>query len=343
MKRGVVVVMNTTNSVNIIKSANQNTVLAEILKNTEFTKRSLADITTLTFPTVSKIVDDLEQGRQITQTGKTLPTNGRKAAVYRLNPDFAFTLSVYFQYEKFTAVIGNTAKKILLLKEHSLDNKGYVCTLEQIIAENLAEYPNIKAISIGVPAGVVDGKITYINHYDELRGLDITEHFKSKFSLPVIVERDMYIFMQGISLQTEYQNDKNLAVIILTADVPGCCTMLSGNILKGFSGFAGEVGYLPVYDNTNLQQIAETAFENTDLTDYTARLIACICAVVNPQKIVVLDNEFAPKSKSELEKACCSYLPTAALPQIEICDDYHLLYREGLLELARQLLFEVTE
>ncbi len=335
--------MNVSNSINIIKTTNEGLVLSEVLKNTDFTKRSLSDITRLTFPTVSRIIDDMESKQQIIKMGLSTPANGRKATVYRLNPDYAHILTIYFQYDKFFCAVGTATREIISISQSELIDNDYIYTLEKLITDYLISDTTIKLISIGVPAGVVDGQIKFINHYEQLRDFNLTMHIKKKFNIKTVIERDMNALIHGITLQKNYADDKNLSVIILTADGPGAATMLDGNIIRGFSGFAGEVGYLPLYNDTNLQQIAENNFVNADIVDYTVRLILCITIMLNPQKIVLIENEYSPKNVDELLLKCKQHVPYGVMPKLEISNCYHENYRDGLIVLGSQLLFDSLE
>ncbi len=335
--------MNVSNSVNIIKTANQGLVLSEVLKNKDFTKRNLSDTTGLTFPTVSRIIDDMEKEHQILRVGLSTSVNGRKATVYRLNPSYAHILSIYFQYDKFFCAVGTATKEVISISQNELINNDYIYTLEKLISDYLNSDKAIKAISIGVPAGVVNGQIKFINHYEQLKDFKLKEYIEKKFNIKTAIERDMNALIQGIVLQKEYENYKNLSVIILTTDGPGAATMLDGNIIRGFSGFAGEVGYLPLYNDSNLQQIAANNFENADIVDYTVRLLLCITIMLNPQKIVLIENEFSPKNIDELLSKCKQYIPDGVMPTFEISNCYHEHYCNGLIALGSQLLFDSSE
>lgn len=282
--------------VHLIKRANRSLALAEILKSGHITKRELAERTALSFPTASKIVDDMETKGQLKQAGTTDPINGRKAAVYELNPDYAHILCVYFQYDAFHCVVGDALTQIVSAESSVVTAEGYIKTLELIIDKHLAQNPNIQAISIGVPASVRDRKIQFINHYEELQDFELARHIERKFSLPTVAERDMNAMMGAIRLQKEYEREENLALAIVTADGPGSSALIDGHLLKGASGIAGEIGFLPLYGRENLQELALSGFAGTDLTDYMAKIIACIAVTTNPRKLIILKTAYSPEN-----------------------------------------------
>lgn len=327
-----------SNSVNMIKNANESLVLKEALENKIFTKRDAADATSLTFPTVSRIIDEMEQDNVLIRNGLSAPVNGRKAAVYILNPDYAHILSVYFQYDKFFGTVASAAKEELWSFEFSLVDGDYIATLEQIITKQLLKDPLIGAAAIGVPASVVDGQIRFINHYEQLHDFHLRDHIEQRFHIKTAVERDMNALIYGLVLHKEFGQDKNLSVVIITADGPGAASMLNGHIIRGFSGFAGEAGCLPVYNDCNLQTIAENHFINADIADYTARLMLCLISLVNPEKIVLIKNDYSPQDINEVISICQKKVPESAMPVIELNEQYHMLYCEGLAALGQELI-----
>lgn len=300
----------------------------------------LAEHCALSFPTVSKIVDNMETKGQLAKFGMAESINGRRAAVYALNPAYAYILCIYFQYGTFTCVIGNTLKQVVSTESSVVLEEGYIKTLEAIIARKLAENPSIQVISIGVPASVLNGKILFINNYEELQDFDLAAHVEKKFKLRTVVEREMNAMMCAICLQKEYEQDQNLGMVFMTTDGPGCTSLINGHILRGHSGVAGEIGFLPLYDRENLQEIALKGFIDTDLIDYMAKIIACIAVTTNPKKLIIIKTAYSPTDMRALAKQCERYILKDMVPILELIDAFHTLYQTGLLELGRTVLFE---
>jgi predicted NBD/HSP70 family sugar kinase len=66
---------------------------------------------------------------------------------------------------------------------------------------------NIKAISIGVPAGVKDGELFFIPDYIKLSGFNLKKYIEEKFNIPVIIENDVNAAILGYySLNEEIIN-----------------------------------------------------------------------------------------------------------------------------------------
>lgn len=321
----------------LLKNHNRHAVLtAALAADAPFSKRELADKTALTFPTVSKIVDELAISGQLAECGTSAPVNGRKAALYCVNPDHGHILCVYFQYENFFCTITDATQKILRTQTTCVQNGDYLATLEAVIAAELARDALIRVLSVGVPGGVEGGVIRFICHYNALAGFPLQAHLFVRFGLPTVVDRDMNAMVCGLAQTGDFPTG-SVGLLLLTTDGPGYATLMDGKLLRGCAGFAGEVGYLPYGEDTNFEDVCANGF-TVDLCIYAARLIVCIAALVNPRHIIVLQNEYTPDLVA-LTARCRSLLPPSAMPQIALCATWHSLYQGGLALLGRKLLF----
>ena len=116
-------------------------------------------------------------------------------------------------------------------------------TIEASIAEILKIDPLIRAVGIGVP-GIVHRGIVSRCDIRALQGVPLVERVQNRFGLATIVENDMNITAYGY-YQKHAQELDSLAVVILPkGNGPGTGIIVDGKILRGHSGFPGEVHYL---------------------------------------------------------------------------------------------------
>jgi predicted NBD/HSP70 family sugar kinase len=323
----------------LIKRTNEKLVLDIILENKAVTKKDIVNTTGLSFPTVSKIIDTMVQQKQIYMVGQSASINGRKAFLYQLYGDYANILTIYFQYQTFIITVGNIADEIIVQKEITMNTNSYLDMLYQIIDTYLDTYPNIKVIALGIPGGIKDGQVCYINHYEELQDLKIEELMVTKYHLPCVVERDVNSIMLGLQATYHYDREAIVSLLFLTKDGPGCTSLIHGDILRGNHAFAGEVGFLSIYDDTSLQEVMTTNVLHKKEMDAISRFLINLCSFINPQELIIIENEKDIFVKQEVMAKVEGKLPISIIPTIKVVKEYQDMYVLGLLELGRNTLF----
>ncbi|MEK3808467.1 ROK family protein [Bacillus sp. FSL H8-0547] len=327
-------------SAHLIKRANEQLILKELVRQETFIKKNLAAQLGLSFPTVSKMLDDLEEKNVIMHTGMASSSNGRRASIYGINPAYGSILVLYIQYSRFWILVAN-AKKDVLLKEERTLGQDYLSTIKAIIKEMKARFTDLNVISIGVPAGVMDGEIKYMNYYDDLQGLHLKKILEEKFRVQVTVERDVNAMLQGWVLGADGEKTKNVSLLIFTDDGPGAASLINGRILRGFSAFAGEVGFLPIGEGNTLQDKMTQPQTQEESVYHAAHLISVISIMLNPETLILSGDDSVRKLIPDIVDACKQRVPEVAVPKIQFSADYHQLYSEGLLEAGRNALLGI--
>lgn len=156
--------------------------------------------------------------------------------------------------------------------------------------------------------------------------MDVLEAFRQAFGFEVVLENDVNLAALGESWQGQGQGIDNLAYVALGTGI-GSGLILGGNLVRGAANAAGEMGYLPIgadpidpeslrvgayeravathgiiqrYENVTGEKIGvpdifeRAAKEDAAAVlaiDETARYVACgiaaICAIANPQLVIL--------------------------------------------------------
>ncbi|NLI90476.1 MAG: ROK family protein [Epulopiscium sp.] len=321
----------------IIKQINTNLIRKHMLDNIILSKTQLVELTELSFPTVNKIIEELVIEGEVIDLGLQSSTGGRRARAYKLNSDYAYTLSMFISKEKIIYNIKNVFGEVVIkgIKDGGCDFS--IEDLDELIESLLKKYSQIKAIAIGVPGSVKDGIITYIDCYNDLQGFELKNYIEGKYKRHVIVENDMKAVTLGC-YKEERQEDSQFATIYLGHNGPGCGIIVNGKVVRGDREFAGEVGFLPMYNENNLQDMALKGLTKDNVLDYLARLVTVVAVIINPSRMVLYENKLFPSPK-EIEEACYDYLPRKEVPKIIISAKYERHYLEGLHFLAQELIY----
>lgn len=306
-----------------IKRKNEEAILEVLRKKGSATIRQISSETQLSYPTISKILEEMQDRICISDTQEI--TGGRNATVYRLNSEYEYRLLAYYypqtiKYEVRDAINDIVEKK----KYHFEGNVGD--ELVELAVTMKARYPMLNAAAIGLPGVVNDGVAIHVICADSLNGRNLQSEISAKCNIACVVENDMKAIVREATIVYEAEHT-SLACLYFNDKGPGCGISVNGEVLRGVNGYAGEIGFVPVDDRTVLREAAD------GYDRYCARLIASIAALINPQTVVFFTNGLQPEI-DDLQEKLLEYLPPALIPQIVLSHDHELVYFNGLMRLA---------
>lgn len=318
----------------IVKSINESQIARFIVNKPNFTKQEVAKETGLSFPTVGKIVDSFAERKMVLEIGiDHTVMGGRKPKRYCINQDFAYGLIMFFDQSCFYCEVVNAVGKPVEQFTQSVKSEGYLATIREVISKKTAQNPHLISVSIGVHGGVAEGKILYIDGYDELVNCDLKRIIEQEYNLEITVANNMRTVVYGLASRKQLMQEEAVVCLQIAENGPGCGVLVNGKPLSGFVGLVGEVGYLPAWGQKNMQEIALSHFENTDVVDYFARLIVNACVFFNPSQITLYENSYVQDADC-LRRKCKEYIPEIAIPEIDISPNYEKDFMEGLRKLA---------
>ncbi|MDE7341253.1 MAG: ROK family protein [Lachnospiraceae bacterium] len=342
---------------NLVKKINEKSIIACMRDGKAHTKQELARLTGLSFPTVGKIVEEFAGREMFVRLGTdTESPGGRKAEVYQLNPDFAHILLLFLQGE---TVYYQICDALGAVKEEGrkTGRPGQLpfSLLQESIAAAMAADGKISAVAAGIPGSVHNGTVCCIDGYRELEGRNIGAELSEAAKVPVRVSNNMSLVAMGMAAQLGKKEEsgnpgagkrgssETLVCIHLADTGPGMGAVVDGKPLQGFSGFQGEVGFMPLYGNRTVQEIALEGFRQISPGECLGKMAACICTVLNPEQVICyLEQEYA-KAAQELMQYCERYLPEYAHPRFVFDRDYRADYLHGLKGMGLELLYGYTE
>lgn len=318
----------------VVKNVNESQIARFMANRTSFTKQDAARETGLSFPTVGKIVDGFVERKMVLEIGvDDTAVGGRKPKLYAINKAFAYGLLMFFDQSCFFCEVVNAVGEPVEKFTQSVKSEGYLATIREIVSQKTSQNPKIISVSIGVHGGVADGKILYIDGYDELVGCDLKRTIQQEYNLDVTVENNMRTVVYGRANRKRLIGEEAVVCLQIAENGPGCGVLVHGKPLSGFAGLVGEVGYLPAWEGKNMQDIALSHFQGTDVVDYFARLVVSACVFFNPKQITLYENPYI-QDADHLKDKCREYLPEAALPDIVLSSDYEEDFMAGLRKWA---------
>jgi predicted NBD/HSP70 family sugar kinase len=215
-------------------------------------KPELAKITSLSLPTVNKIVDALQKSDRIKVSDVSSTGIGRKAQFYVVNENLGYILALYFRDDagsyncSVVNAIGNMIYQCTMPVDTATRSSALESTYRAVDDLLVQAGNNAKAIGIGMPSVVKkDQTLSNIPDIPEWESLNLKELIETKYGVPTFIDNDVNLLTVGF-YQNELKQQYNDVVYIYLGKGVGSGIIINKKLHKGSKGFAGEIGYLIV-------------------------------------------------------------------------------------------------
>jgi len=209
----------------------------------------------LSAPKVTTLLNDLIQDGLVKDYGKVESTGGRKPNLYGLVPDSAFFIGVDIKQNHLNLGLSDLQKNLISTVEnlpYKLDNNKE--SLEQL-CQHINQFitdlpvPREKILGIGIN---LSGRINYATgysysffHFDEE---PLSKIIESKVGIRVFLENDSRSMAYGEFCSDSVHGEKNVLFLNLDHGI-GMGVLIDGKLYYGKSGYSGEFGHIPLFDN----------------------------------------------------------------------------------------------
>lgn len=212
----------------------------------------------ISVPKAASLVSEMVLDGLLCDYGKIDSTGGRKASVYGLVPDACFFIGV--DVRKFYVNIGllDFKKNLQSVREwvpFRLENSPEsLRALIDIIQAFIAGFPDRKGRILGVGVNL-SGRINQVTghsysffHFQEEPLSRIISH---EIGIPVFLENDSRSMAYGEFMGGVVGNERNVLFINIDFGL-GMGILIDGGIYYGKSGFSGELGHIPFFQNERI-------------------------------------------------------------------------------------------
>jgi glucokinase-like ROK family protein len=241
-----------------LKNLNKHTII-DLIRFTPggISRVELARRMNLTRAAISAIMDDLLAIGVVRETEGHYPS-GRKPIVLEIDPTRGRVLGVDIGASHLNILLTDFAAHETAEMQMRLDiNRGPQVCLSQtdelvrkLLKENGLTLKDIAAIGVGVPgpivaeAGMVSGP-PIMPGWD---GYPIRDHLKEAWGCPVTLNNDAELGAVGEWAYGAGRGERNLAYIKVGTGV-GSGLLLEGQLYRGATGSAGEIGHITIDEN----------------------------------------------------------------------------------------------
>ncbi|PSL48745.1 putative NBD/HSP70 family sugar kinase [Chitinophaga niastensis] len=209
----------------------------------------------LSTPKVANLVNDLINDGLVRDYGKIESTGGRKPNLYGLVPDSAFFIGVDVKQDHLNLGLSDLNKNLVKTVEalpYELDNTKesleQLCVLINNFIDDLT-VPREKILGIGIN---ISGRINYATGYNySLFYFDeepLSKVIAAKVGIRVFLENDSRAMAYGEFCSDIVNGERDVLFLNLDYGI-GMGVVIDGKLYYGKSGYSGEVGHIPLFDN----------------------------------------------------------------------------------------------
>jgi predicted NBD/HSP70 family sugar kinase len=227
----------------------------------ESTIPELSDLLNISIPKTTELISGMQEEGFVIDTGRKTEGLGRKAAIYSLNPESCYFLGV--EIRKYKINIGLMSFNASMIESNLNIPFRYLDAVESlnaIIGEirsflSKTNVPKEKILGLGLSlAGRINVKTSEILSIYHFGDAPVKTKLEQEFGLPVFIDNDSrtlaygeYNFGNGGLAYTE----QNVCIVNLDYGL-AIGIFANGAPIYGASGYAGEIGHIPMFNNEKI-------------------------------------------------------------------------------------------
>ncbi len=206
-------------------------------------------------PKIINLINELIQDELIKDYGKVDSTGGRRASMYGLVAEAGFFIGV--DIKKFSVNIGllDFKKHLVTVKEnipYKLENsheafEQLIAIIEEFIAHLSIEREKILGIGINL-TGRINNETGYSYSFFHFYEEPLANTLKNRLGIEVFLENDSRAMGYGEFCFGVVSNEKNVLFVNMDYGI-GLGILIDGKVYYGKSGFSGEFGHIPFFNN----------------------------------------------------------------------------------------------
>jgi predicted NBD/HSP70 family sugar kinase len=223
-------------------------VLDLIRSSGEITRVELSRRAGLTEATISKIVNELIANGVVVSSGRARSTGGKPATLLRLSTTELFSVGIVLDLPQIVVVLssldGAAAGTAEIAATRDDDPDAVLARIVVAIHELLAEHGTTRDSLIGIGVAL-PGRRDYqgANPLDWWEQISVRERLEKLIGIEVLLENDancaalQEFWTGGIAPERDF-------AVVYAADGVGAGIVIDGDVYRGRSGQAGEIGHV---------------------------------------------------------------------------------------------------
>jgi predicted NBD/HSP70 family sugar kinase len=245
----------------LMRAINEGAALRALLERGALTRPELGALIGLSKPTTSQLLARLRSAGLVVLDGIREGGLGRTAEVYRLNAAAAFAAGLDVAPARIVAAVGDLTGSVV--GEETLRTPGRAggdvpkrvrAAVEGACRAAGLTLGQVRRIVIGVPAAIDpgSGRLEYAPHLPGWHMPNLPERLADAVGVAVDVENDVNLAAVAERGHGAAAGSSNFIVLWVSGGM-GLAMVIAGQLHRGATGSAGEIGYMPVAGSSPLR------------------------------------------------------------------------------------------
>jgi len=231
----------------------------------------------ISIPKINESINELIEEKLVKDYGKQTSNVGRKPNNYGLEANSAFFLGVQVSHDYLSIAMINMKKELVANKHEipfSLENneeslKNICKEIKDFIGKLNIKKEKILGIGINLSGRInyrTGYSYSYFNFYED----PLSNYFEQEIGIRTFLENDTKALSYGEFSSSLVTTEKD-ALFINVDNGIGLGIMINNQIYYGKSGFSGEFGHIPIFDNDIICKCGKKGCLETEASGYALR------------------------------------------------------------------------
>ncbi|MGI5398874.1 ROK family transcriptional regulator [Streptomyces sp. CA-135486] len=249
----------------VLRAMNDRAALDLLLEHGPLSRTKIGKLTGLSKPTASQLLARLESAGLVVATGTTEGRPGPNAQLYAVNARAAFAAGLDVTPHRIRAAVaditgatvgefelptpGRRAESVVRQVTEALDGAVKAAGVTR---------SDVHRLVIGTP-GAFDpstGRLRYASHLPGWHSPTLLDELAAVLPMPVEYENDVNLVAVAEQRLGAAHGHENF-VLLWNEEGLGAAVVIGGRLHRGFTGGAGEVGFLPVPGTPLVRQVTK--------------------------------------------------------------------------------------
>ncbi|MFN4007775.1 MAG: ROK family transcriptional regulator [Chitinophagaceae bacterium] len=240
-----------------------------------FGSSTIADLAkemAISTPKITSLVNELIEDGLLQDEGKINSTGGRRASIYGLVSDAGYFIGV--DVKRYALNIG-----LLDFKKHLIQTKDNIPYQLENTQQSLnllidsiklflkeQKLPKEKVLGIGINlSGRINHNTGYSYSFFHFNEEPLSQVIERALGIRTFLENDSRAMAYGEFCSGVVQNEKNVVFVNLDYGT-GLGVLVDGKLYYGKSGFSGEFGHIPIFNNEIICQCGKKGCLETEVS-----------------------------------------------------------------------------
>jgi predicted NBD/HSP70 family sugar kinase len=238
----------------LLRTINDRAVLDLLLQHGALSRPALGDLTGLSKPTMSQILARLQRAGLVRPSGSSSGKPGPNAALYEVNPHAAFVAGVDVTPRRIRAAVADVTGRTVGVYELPTPGRAAQDTVARVVkavdgasGEAGVARSQLDRLMIGTPGAFDprDRRLRYARHLPGWHDPELLPQLEDALGIPIEVDND--VNLAAIAEATVgAARDVDDFVLLWGEEGVGAAVVIDGQLHRGATGGAGEVGFVPL-------------------------------------------------------------------------------------------------